>query len=122
MRAGIIDPVNRALVVWMIVPTPGHEHIHIEKIIHGKSASISLTVSVVKGIMSGVPWKISTPVSGQRFVSGDFVFFFGAPRTFFRKYSDTVSRAPRAAARSLRASSGETLKVMVGMVIRYYQR
>ena len=55
-----------ALVIGMLLPSPGHEYVNVEQVFHGKSASISRTVSVVSGRAPGGDENIFAPVWVQR--------------------------------------------------------
>jgi len=100
-------------------PSPGNKHVDVQEVFHGKSARISRTVSVVRGGVPAGEEKILAPVCEQRVWRNlpDFPPPFNARR---RINSETVIFFTRASARILRASSVETLKVIVGIVLRYY--
>lgn len=49
----------------MIRPTPGDQHIDIQQVSHGKSASISRTVEVVRESRPDAGANIWAPVKGQ---------------------------------------------------------
>lgn len=63
------NPAHRAVVIRMIRPAPGHQHVHIQKVMHrshGKSASISRVDATVSGARSLPPAKMVAPVRGHR--------------------------------------------------------
>src|SRR5664280_1049205 len=53
-------------MIGMVLPSPGHQDVHVQKEFHGKSASISRTTSVVSGGTPAGDEKIIAPVSRQR--------------------------------------------------------
>ncbi len=117
----LCDPTRRALVVGMIPPAPGDQHIDIQKMIHGKSASMSRVDSTVSFGRSSAPLKIVAPVSGQRARDKGATRRIGAAARC-RRNSETVSRSRRALARISLASSILILKEIVVMVVSYYTK
>lgn len=114
------NPLGHATVIGVLFPPPGHQYVDIEQIFHGKSASISRTVSVVSGGAPAGEEKILAPVCSQRSRRtglGGFLSF----RARLRTYSERVIFPALASVRIRRASSIVTLKVRVGMVLPYYR-
>ncbi len=105
------NPGSGPFVLDVVRPSPGDQHIDIEKVLHGNSVSISRTRSVVSGGSSGRGAKISAPVWAQR------VFFTirwdGSPIDRRLRNSETVKRSRLARRRICRASSSDTLKLIV---------
>jgi hypothetical protein len=99
-------------MIHMIGPTPGDKHIHVEKVLHGKSASSSRTDSVVSGAWFSNAAKISAPVRGQRIRRGALLTG-GSALERRRKYSETLNPSFLACLRISRASSSVTLNVIV---------
>lgn len=108
------DPRGSPRMLGMISPAPSHEQIHIEEVPHGKSASRPRTDSVVRGALSGAGAKIMAPVywHGTRpILPGRSAS--GCAR--LRRYSETDMFWLLASSRIWRASTAETLNVIVGM-------
>ncbi len=109
---GLADPLGRAEVIRVIGPAPGEEEVHVQKVFHGKSASISRTAALVSGGASGSGAKIVAPVCGH-FTRPGAAGAASLPAARRRRYSDTVILKRFASARMRRASSSVTLKVSV---------
>lgn len=105
-------PAGRLVMSHMITPSPRHQDIYIEKIVHGNSASSSRTEAVVRGANSGRAENTRAPVCSQRTRRGALPEEL-VPVARRRRYSETVR--PSSLARRLisRASSSLTLKVIV---------
>jgi len=99
-------------MLHVIGPAPGDENADIQKIFHGKSASIPRTDSIVSGGWFAGAAKMIAPVRGQRICRG-LAEAAAAPPARRRRYSETLTRSFLARARINRASSSLTLKVMV---------
>jgi len=107
-------------VIGVLFPSPSHQHVNVEQVFHGKSASISRTVSVVSGRAPAGDEKIFAPVCSQRTrrTGSDGL---PLPKARPRTYSDRVIFLLRASDFIRRASSRVTLNVNVGMVLPYYR-
>lgn len=57
------NPAGNTLVFCMITPPPGDEDVDIQKIVHGKSDSISPTLCVVRAGAPATGANISAPVN-----------------------------------------------------------
>jgi hypothetical protein len=119
LAAFATNPSSNALMTGMFFPPPGHQQVDIEQIFHGKSASISRTVSVVSGRAPAGEENIITPVCSQR-SRRTRLGVLPPFRARLRTYSERVILFPLASVRIRRASSIVTLKVSVGMVLPYY--
>jgi len=109
-------PANDPPVLGMLRPSPRDQHIYVKEVSHGKSTSISRTFLVVSGGVPAGEENILAPVFAQR----TRLNLPGLPRASTirpRIYCETVILLPRASSRIRRASSVDTLKVMVAIVI-----
>jgi hypothetical protein len=118
----VSKPTDGALVIRMIRPPPRDKNIHVQKIAHGKSASIWRVVSTFSGgsAFSGgrdsAGAKIIAPVTGHNRSSNGGTERSGAVACCLKNW-DTVRRCWRALDFISLSSSGLTLKEMVFMVI-----